>query len=116
MAANQTRPYLLAYDIANPKRLMRVHRTVKGYGMPLQYSVFLIVGSTPTLDELLTRLDDIIDPKEDDIRVYPLPLKFDADQYGRQWLPRGIDLPPDAALTDALLAMVNEQNARAAGP
>lgn len=112
MAANQIRPWLLAYDIAHPKRLVRVHRTVKGYGMPLQYSVFLVVGNSRTLDELLAELDDIINPKEDDIRVYPLPLQFDADQYGRQWLPRGIDLPTDAGLTDALCAMFADQNAR----
>ncbi|EIC21502.1 CRISPR-associated endonuclease Cas2 [Thiorhodovibrio frisius] len=112
MAANQIRPYLLAYDIADRKRLVRVHRTVKGYGMPLQYSVFLVVGTSRTLDELLGELDDIINPKEDDIRVYPLPLQFDADQYGRQWLPGGIDIPANAGLTDALAAMVNAQNIR----
>jgi CRISPR-associated protein Cas2 len=111
MAIKQIRPWLLAYDIANPKRLARVHRTVKGYGMPLQYSVFLVVGNNRTVDELLAALDGIINPKEDDIRVYPLPRQFDAEQYGRQWLPRGIDLPTDAALTDALNAMFTEQNA-----
>ena len=113
MAVNQIRPYLLAYDIANRKRLTRVHRTVKGYGMPLQYSVFLVVGSSRTLDQLLGDLDEIINPKEDDIRVYPLPLKLDAEQYGRQWLPGGIDIPANAGLTDALTAMVNEQYTRA---
>jgi CRISPR-associated protein Cas2 len=113
MAVHQARPYLLAYDIADPKRLSRVHRTVRDYGLPLQYSVFLVVVNTQRLDQLLAQLDDIIHDKEDDIRVYPLPMQFDADQYGRQWLPRGIDLPESANLTDALLAMVAEQKARA---
>lgn len=114
MPANQRRPYLLAYDIADPKRLVRVHRTVRGSGMALQYSVFLVVGTTRDLDQLLAALDDIIKPSRDDIRVYPLPMQFDAEQYGRQWLPGGVDLPTDASLTQALLAMVAEQDRRAA--
>lgn len=114
MPANQRRPYLLAYDIADPKRLVRVHRTVRGSGMALQYSVFLVVGNTRDLDQLLAALDDIIKPARDDIRVYPLPMQFDAEQYGRQWLPGGVDLPTDASLTQALLAMVAEQDRRAA--
>lgn len=115
MAANQAQPFLLAYDIANPKRLIKVHRTVKGYGMPLQYSVFLVVATANTLEELLSELDNIIDSKDDDIRVYPLPRQFDTEQFGRQWLPTGIDIASDASLTDALIAMVAEQNNRATG-
>lgn len=114
MPANQRRPYLLAYDIADPKRLVRVHRTVRGSGMALQYSVFLVVGTTRDLDQLLAALDDIIKPTRDDIRVYPLPMQFDAEQYGRQWLPGGVDLPTGASLTQALLAMVAEQDRRVA--
>lgn len=114
MPANQRRPYLLAYDIADPKRLTRVHRTVRSSGMALQYSVFLVVGTTRDLDRLLADLDAIIQPARDDIRVYPLPMQFDADQYGRQWLPGGVDIPTDASLTQALLALVAEQDRRAA--
>jgi len=114
MAANQRRPYLLAYDIADPKRLTRVHRTVRSSGMALQYSVFLVVGTVRDLDQLLAALNVIISAKHDDIRVYPLPMAFDAEQYGRQWLPGGVDLPTDASLTQALLAMVAEQDKRAA--
>lgn len=114
MPANQRRPYLLAYDIADPKRLTRVHRTVRSSGMALQYSVFLVVGTTRDLDRLLADLDAIIQPARDDIRVYPLPMQFDAEQYGRQWLPGGIDIPTDASLTQALLALVAKQERRAA--
>jgi CRISPR-associated protein Cas2 len=114
MPLHQRRPFLLAYDIADPKRLTRVHRTVRDHGLPLQYSVFLVVGTTGDLDGLLADLDRIIHPKEDDIRVYPLPMTFDADAYGRQWLPGGLDLPDDASLVQALLAMVAEQDQRAA--
>ena len=33
--------YLVAYDIRDNKRLRRVHKTMKGYGWSLQYSVFI---------------------------------------------------------------------------
>ena len=33
--------YLVAYDIRDPRRLREVHRIVKGYGVSLQYSVFV---------------------------------------------------------------------------
>lgn len=32
--------YLVAYDISSDKRLRRVHRTMRGFGDALQYSVF----------------------------------------------------------------------------
>jgi CRISPR-associated protein Cas2 len=33
--------YIVCYDIRDPKRLRRTHRTLMGYGDPLQYSVFV---------------------------------------------------------------------------
>lgn len=33
--------YLLAYDIRDPRRLRRVHRTAKDYGESLQFSLFV---------------------------------------------------------------------------
>ena len=32
---------IVCYDVREPKRLRRVHRTMLGYGDPLQYSVFI---------------------------------------------------------------------------
>jgi len=34
------RCYLVCYDIRDPKRLRKVHRLMKAYGEPWQYSVF----------------------------------------------------------------------------
>lgn len=33
--------YVVCYDVREPKRLRRMHRTMLGYGNPLQYSVFV---------------------------------------------------------------------------
>lgn len=110
MAAGQRRPYLLAYDIADPKRLTRVHHTVRAQGLPLQYSVFLLYGTAADVDRLLADLDRIIHPKADDIRVYPLPEQLDAYHYGRQWLPGLPSADGGTSLQDALIAFAAEQD------
>lgn len=51
------RRYLVAYDIADPKRLRRVCATMECYGERLQYSVFI---SDLSLAERAPRLEDEI--------------------------------------------------------
>ena len=53
MAIHAPQLYLLAYDIANPKRLVKVHRQVSRRGLALQYSVFLLLDTPAGLDGLL---------------------------------------------------------------
>ena len=113
MANHAPQLFLLAYDIADPRRLARVHRTVKQQGMPLQYSVFLIADTPAVLDGLLAELDDIIDPRADDIRVYPLPTRLDAEGYGRQFLPAGVMLLGDDRLDRQLGALMDREPAPA---
>lgn len=111
MAIHQPHLHLLAYDIADPQRLVRVHRSVRAYGLPLQYSVFIIPGTNATLDALLAELAGIIEPTEDDIRVYPLPKHPDIEHFGRQWLADGVSLlgaDPAGALTAALADAAND--------
>lgn len=66
-------PYLVCYDIAEPTRLSRVYKLMKGKGIHLQYSVFYCLLTWPELIKLKTELSEIINHKEDDIRIYPLP-------------------------------------------
>lgn len=33
--------YFVCYDVRDPERLTRTHKVIKGYGEPVQYSVFL---------------------------------------------------------------------------
>ena len=65
--------YLVCYDIADPRRLSRVLRMMKGVGVHLQYSVFYCEFTWPELQDLKQRLAGEIKPDEDDVRVYPLP-------------------------------------------
>lgn len=95
MAANRPQFHVLAYDISmDPRRLVQVHRTVRRWGFPLQYSVFLIPATPTKMRTLLAELEAIIDPRLDDIRVYPLPASVDIVQLGRGTGtdPAGIDL------------------------
>lgn len=71
--AHRRLPHIIAYDIANPKRLGRVHRYLKKIALPLQYSVFLIEMDAERRDKVLKHLRTLIHPRQDDIRVYPLP-------------------------------------------
>jgi len=65
--------YLVCYDITEPRRLNRVYKFIKGMGLHIQYSVFHCKPTWPKLLELKEKLSRLIDEKEDDIRIYPLP-------------------------------------------
>lgn len=67
------RNYIISYDIRHPKRLQRVHKVLLGYGIPLQYSVFYLKNSRKLdVDEVWEKLAQLINKKEDDIRLYPV--------------------------------------------
>lgn len=73
MPANRPQLHLVAYDIADPRRLKRVHRCLKGWGIPLQYSVWLVPARRADLMGLCAQLDALIVDADDDIRIYALP-------------------------------------------
>jgi CRISPR-associated protein Cas2 len=74
----QTKPqshaqrWLLAYDIREPKRLQAVWRYLRKEGVPLQYSVYLLAATRGQLDQVVSKLRQLIDEREDDVRVYPI--------------------------------------------
>ena len=84
------RETIICYDIADPKRLGRIHRCLKRQAMPFQYSVFLFVGDDRQLQRCLDELAAIMDPAHDDIRAYPLPKRGLRINMGQPTLPEGI--------------------------
>jgi CRISPR-associated protein Cas2 len=92
MADSQTGLYLIAYDIADPKRLARVHRTLKKLGLPVQYSVFSVAIKRKALLRLMDAISQLIHPTEDDIRCYRLPERSDIKTLGRQFFPEDVML------------------------
>ena len=95
MADSENGLYIIAYDIANPRRLSRVHRTLKKMGLPVQYSVFTVVMKRKAVLKLLERLNSLMKTAEDDIRCYRLPEKTDVDSLGKQFFPEDIMLFTD---------------------
>lgn len=79
--------WLICYDIRDRRRLTRVHRCCCRYAMPLQLSVFAARLSEQRLQNLLEQLEQLIDPDEDDIRVYPIADLNDSILFGTSRLP-----------------------------
>ena len=101
-----TRACLIAYDIADPRRLARVARVVARSALRIQYSVYVAKLSPRQLRDLEAALRDVIDPAADDLRIYPLPARLDAVWYGRPTWPEGIQFESPAwpGLTNGGLA------------
>ena len=70
------RLFIIGYDISDPKRLNKIYKAMCKFATPLQYSIFLLNGSTKQCEECLQTMSSMINPKEDDFRCYELP------QYG----------------------------------
>ena len=64
--------YMVCYDIANPRRLVRVHRIMKKNGISAQKSVFFLQRKEADMEAFLGELGRIIRKDEDDIRAYPV--------------------------------------------
>lgn len=82
--------YLIAYDIRSSQRGNRVHRYLKNWGLAIEYSLFLVETSESRRDLCLQGLAALIDPKQDDLRCYPLPARGLKQRLGRAVLPEGI--------------------------
>ena len=59
--------YLIAYDIADPRRLRQVIKVMEAYGQRLQYSVFLCDLTGLEVTRWRTEILDIVDTHEDSI-------------------------------------------------
>ena len=90
--------YLLCYDIADKRRLRRVHSRMKDAGIPLQYSVFLLNMSSVDLILLLDDLQELIDDGRDDVRAYPISPSIDYVALGRQGLGNGMLLTAEGLI------------------
>ncbi len=90
MPDKQIRFYVMAYDISDPRRLQKVHKLCKKFGMPMQYSVFIVPLNRLDKELLLMELTELINEKQDDVRIYPLPEHSHAVLLGKQFQPDGV--------------------------
>jgi CRISPR-associated protein Cas2 len=63
---------VVAYDIRDPARLRRVHKTTSGFGDPLQYSVFVCGLTAVELVSLKTALKIEMDLRVDSVAILDL--------------------------------------------
>jgi CRISPR-associated protein Cas2 len=68
--------YLIVYDLpdnkAANKRRTRLHKMLCGYGKWTQYSLFECFLSSVQFAKLQTQIENLIQPKEDSVRIYIL--------------------------------------------
>ncbi|MDQ6951755.1 MAG: CRISPR-associated endonuclease Cas2 [Mariprofundales bacterium] len=87
MALNRRMPVLICYDIANPKRLQRLHRLISQQAVMVQYSVYYAEKNSKELATLAALVRAHIDPRQDDVRIYRLPSNPDIALLGIQASP-----------------------------
>ncbi|MDD5007495.1 MAG: CRISPR-associated endonuclease Cas2 [Syntrophorhabdaceae bacterium] len=88
-----TANYLVCYDICEERRLAKVYRYLKQRGLHIQYSVFHCRLTWQELIELKKDINEIIDEKEDDVRIYPMPQDMEVTVMGcGDRIPEGIVL------------------------
>ena len=63
---------IVAYDIADPKRLTRVAKIVIDYGVRVQRSIFEIMVDDRVFAEMKARIEKVIVPEEDGVKYFPL--------------------------------------------
>lgn len=64
--------YIIAYDIADNKRRLRVAKTLESWGYRIQESVFQLRLDIATLARVRSRLSALISDSEDVIHIYPI--------------------------------------------
>jgi len=71
MSSRSTK-YLVCYDICNAKRLRRIHRLVRDWGVPIQFSIFEVEVLPKQFDQLKAELSQLMDLQEDKVMFYRL--------------------------------------------
>lgn len=64
--------YFVCYDISNQKRLYKTAKVLKNFGLRVQYSFFECEMEKEKMDELRNALLEIINLKQDSLKIYPL--------------------------------------------
>lgn len=64
--------FVVSYDIMDPKRLLKVHKAMKGFGEPIHYSVFRCTLTPKGRVELKAALFRLIKHDQDRIMIIDL--------------------------------------------
>ncbi len=75
--------YLVCYDVANPKRLYRIHKRVQAFAIGGQKSFYECWMTPAELASLRQNLQDEMDATEDRIHFFQLDPRMTPLFYGR---------------------------------
>ncbi|PFG73081.1 CRISPR-associated endonuclease Cas2 [Tepidiforma thermophila] len=89
----ERRRYLVAYDIADDRRLRDVYREMLGWGSRLQDSVYLCDLTRPELIKLRRKLLELIDRDDDSVAIFDLGVPTSSRAVVPEILGRPPNLP-----------------------
>lgn len=92
MSRNAAVELLVCYDIRNERRLRRIHRCMRAWGMPLQYSVFYCRLVPQARRRMENRLRQLMDQRTDDIRIYGIQSLAETQFIGSHPMPDAANL------------------------
>lgn len=70
--SNDARRFLVAYDISNDKRRIKLANLLQSYGYRLQYSLFQVDAKPAHMQRLMNKMKDAIKLSEDSVLVIDL--------------------------------------------
>lgn len=78
--------YLICYDIASGKRLNRMEKLMEDYAIRLQYSIYELYATQTELEDVIRRLKQRTEPKEDSVLIIELTEKDwnRKERYGKK--------------------------------
>ncbi len=86
--------YVIGYDISDNQRLLRIHRYLSTFAMPVQRSIFLLWGSEDAKNKCLLRAKQFLNEKQDSLCCCRLPEYGKKIHLGAKPLPEGVVFPP----------------------
>lgn len=63
---------IVAYDIADPRRLAKIAKIMGDYGSRVQKSIFELSVKGRVFEELRRRVEETIVPEEDGVKYFPV--------------------------------------------
>jgi len=66
---------IVAYDIADPKRLNIVAKIIKDYGVRVQKSIFEATVDSGIFAQMKVRIEEVIAYEEDGVKYFPVCTK-----------------------------------------
>jgi len=68
--------FIICYDTPSTKRRNKLAKTLLGYATRVQKSVFETHLEREKVQELIVKMNNIIDPDEDNLRLYEIPKDY----------------------------------------